>query len=185
MNHISSLEETKELLLRELNKRRAKEGKDLLATYPQIECTFCGEPPDRGEKLVESAVPYIRTCQRCVLKLYPYSKLRLPSLETIEWYRSNPTFHRSSNYGIVLTNHALYLFSSFWLMFARWHRYSLGEIYSAKFHDSRLFPALRVQLNDRAAVLRTPPDYADEMERDRRNLVEAAERIRAVAKGVA
>jgi hypothetical protein len=43
-----------------------------------------------------------------------------------------------------------------------------------------MFPALRIQLQKRVVSLRTPWDYADEMKFDRRNLAEAAERIRAV-----
>jgi hypothetical protein len=177
--------EAKAILLKELNNRRAREGRAPLATYPDVGCTSCGVLSPEGEKLFQSAVPYMRTCQKCVLGMYPFSRLRLPEEETIEWYRNNPTFHRSSDYGIVLTNRALYLYSPFWLMLSRWRRFPKNEIRDAKFCDSRLFPSLRVQLFNRTAVLRTPPDYADEMKFDRCNLIEAAERVRAVAQNEA
>jgi hypothetical protein len=74
------------------------------------------------------------------------------------------------------------MFSPFWLIFSRWRRFPLREIRSAQFRDSGMFPTLRVQLQERVVSLRTPWDYADEMEFDRRNLDEAAERIRNAAK---
>lgn len=176
MDKTSEFEEIKAILLKELNQRRAKEGRAPLVKYPEIECTFCGETGDGP--LFGSAVPYIRTCQACVLKQFPFIKLRLAPGEKITWYRNNPTFHRTSDYGIVLTDQAVYLYSPFWLMFSKWRRLPIAEIRSAAFHDSRLFPALRIQTNHGTAVLRTPPDYGDEMEYDRRNLIEAAERVR-------
>lgn len=89
-------------LLKELNQRRARDGKAPLEEYPEIGCTACGEAGDGP--LFGSAVPYIRTCQACVLKQFPFVKLALAPEEQIAWYRSNPTFHRTSEYGIVLTD---------------------------------------------------------------------------------
>ncbi len=178
MDRASEIEEAKAVLLRELNKRRTSEGRAPLAKYPEVGCTVCGETRGSGGPLFQSAAPYIRTCQACVLKEFPFTKLRLPPGETIAWFRNNPTFHRTSDYGIVLTGCALYLYSPFWLMFSRWRRIPLAEIRGAAFRDSRLFPALHIRLDGGTAVLRTPPDYADEMEYDRRNLTEAAERVR-------
>jgi hypothetical protein len=180
---MSRTEETKAILLRELNARRAKQLKAPLDAYPEVGCASCVELSTATERLIETAVPYIRTCQKCVLDGYPFRKLCLPLGEAVEWYRSNPTFHRSSDYGIVLTNRALYLFSPFWLMFSRWRRFEISDIRSAEFRDSGVFPALRVQLHKRVVSLRTPWDYADEMKFDRRNLAEAAERISVAAKG--
>jgi hypothetical protein len=154
---MSNVEETKAALLKELNSRRACARREPLATYPEVECTSCGEASPRDEKLFQSAVPYIRTCQKCVLSRFPFSRLRLAKSETIAWYRSNPTFHRSSDYGIVLTERALYTYSPFWLMFSRWRRLPLGEIRGANFYDSRFFPALHIHLAARTVVLRTPP----------------------------
>ena len=178
MDRASEIEEAKAILLQELNKHRANEGRAPLAKYPDVGCTSCGEVRDSAVPLFDSVVPYIRTCQDCVLKEFPFNKLRLSAGEVITWYRNSPTFHRTSDYGIVLTDRALYLYSPFWLIFSRWRRILLGEIRGATFHDSRLFPALHIQLSGRVAVLRTPPDYADEMKYDRRNLSEAAERVR-------
>jgi hypothetical protein len=146
-------------LLQELNARRVREGNAPLATYPDVGCTSCGEGPAAVGKLLETAVPYIRTCQKCVLGRYPFSKLRLRSQDAIEWYRSNPTFHRSSDYGIVLTSRELFLYSPFWLVFSRWRRFPLSEIRDATFRDSARFPVLLVQLSHGTAVLRTPWDY--------------------------
>jgi hypothetical protein len=175
MDQTSELEEVKVILLKELNQRRAHEGRAPLEKYPEIGCTYCGEIGDGP--LFGSAVPYIRTCQGCVLKQFPFAKLRVASGESITWYRNNPTFHRTSDYGIVLTDRAVYLYSPFWLIFSKWRRIPIAEIRNAAFHDSRLFPALRVQTNHGTAVLRTPPDYSDEMKVDRQNLIEAAEQV--------
>ena len=172
----NELETVKAILLKELNQRRTIEGRVPLAKFPETGCTHCG---DAGEgPLQESAVTYLRTCQTCVLKRFPFQKLRLPAGETITWFRSDPTFHRSSEYGMLLTDQAFYLYSPFWLTFSKWRRIPLSEIQSVAFHDSRFFPTLRVHLNHGTAVLRTPLDYADEMKFDRRNLIEAAERLR-------
>ena len=179
---MSSIDETKAILLKELNDRRVRAGRPPLLTYPEVGCTSCGEVPAEEGRLFQGAVAYIRTCEKCVLGGYPFNKLRLPGEETIEWYRHNPTFHRSADYGIVLTDRGLYLYSPFWLIFSRWRRFPLSDIRGADFRDSRVFPALRIRLVDRTVVLRTPPDYADEMAFDRRNLIEAAERIRASTK---
>jgi len=179
MNTQAPDEGTMAILLQELNKRRKSEGRALLSEYPQVGCTSCGEVPESGIPLFQGKVDYIRTCQNCVLKWFPFSRLRLPAGEIITWYRSNPTFHRTSDYGIVLTNHALYLYKSFW-PFAKWQRIPLAEVRDASFRDSRLFPALQIQAGSKIIVLRTPPDYADEMQFDRQNLKEAAEQVRGM-----
>lgn len=171
---------TKTFILQELNERRIRDGKPPLKTYPEVGCTSCGEVHGQDVPLLESRVSYIRICQHCVLKQFPFNRLKLPAGERMGWYRSNPTFHRSSDYGMVLTNHALYLYSPFLLLLSRWRRILLSDIRGASFHDSGLFPALRVHTKDGQAVLRTPWDYyRDEMEFDRKNLKEARERIQA------
>lgn len=175
MDQTSELEGIKATLLKELNQRRTKEGKSPLATYPEIECTSCGEESD-GPLLVRGA-PFIRTCQSCVLKGFPFTKLRLAPSERIAWYCNNPTFHRGSDYGIVVTDRAIYLFSPFWWLFAKWRRFPLTEILSAAFCDSRWFPALQLQTTRGMATLRTPLDDRDEMAYDRQNLNAAVEKI--------
>jgi hypothetical protein len=40
---------------------------------------------------------------------FPFSQLKLPLGETIRWNASNPTFHRSWDYGLALTGEAFYL----------------------------------------------------------------------------
>jgi hypothetical protein len=178
MKLTSDIEEVLPILLTELNQRRARQGRAPLDKYPEDGCTDCGE---RGVgPLFVSNVSYIRTCQGCVLKQVPFSKLRLAPGETITWYRSNPTFHRLSDYGIVVTNSAVYLSSPAFHFFSRWRRISISEIQSAAFNDSGLFPSLRIQTTSGTAILRTLPDYGVEMKIDRQNLREAAEQVRSL-----
>ncbi len=180
MDRLSKIEEIKAALLREINKRRVDQGKAPLAKYPEEGCTVCGDGKDSVGPLIPRAVQYMRTCQRCALLHFPFSKLRLPAGETITWFTSNPTFHRTSDYGIMLSDSALYLYAPLWLvLFLRWRRIPLTSIRGIEFRDSRVFPSLRIQLAHGVAVLRTPLDYADEMNFDRRNLREAAERVSA------
>jgi hypothetical protein len=109
------------------------------------------------------------------LKHSPFSKLILPANEKIHWCASNPTFHRTGDYGIAISNEALYLFSPFWLWLARWRRYPLSNIQEATFKDSRWLPKLVLQIGDRKITFRTPYDvYQDEMDFDRKNLANAA-----------
>jgi hypothetical protein len=65
---MSRSEETKAILLREMNGRRAKKGKAPLDMFPEIGCTSCGELSTANDRLFEAAVPYIKTCQKCVLE---------------------------------------------------------------------------------------------------------------------
>ena len=180
MNSQASEEGAKAILLQELNKRRKSERRVPLSDYPEAGCTSCGEIPESGVPLFQSRVSYIRTCQNCVLKHYPFDRLRLPAGEIITWYRNNPTFHRMSDYGIALTDQALYLYKLFW-SFSRWRRVPLVEVRDASFRDSRLFPALHIKTGNGTIILRTPLDDADEMQFDRQNLSEAAEQVRAAA----
>ncbi|MFT3807999.1 hypothetical protein [Arenimonas sp.] len=112
------------------------------------------------------------------LRHFPFSKLTLSEDEEVIWCASNPTFHRTWDYGIAITGSAVYLFSPFWLWLARWRRYPLSDIKQASFKDSRWVPRLLLQVGDRTVTFRTPYDgYQDEMDFDRKNLAEAAELI--------
>src|SRR5471032_1010673 len=95
------------------------------------------------------------------LENYPFKNLRLPVGESAVWKAHNPTFHRSGDYGIVLSEQALYLrsYSPFWLPYARWRRIPLSEVRSIVLKDSRIWPSLRVKTARRVEVLRTPSDY--------------------------
>ncbi|WP_431286276.1 hypothetical protein [Roseateles chitinivorans] len=119
------------------------------------------------------------------LDSYPFDKLRLPSGETAQWKAYNPTFHRTSDYGIVLTEQALYLRSPFWLALARWRRIPLNEIRRITFKDSYFTPSLRVETCTGTEVLRTPWDYRDDMDYDRENLRETEARVQNLVKGMA
>jgi hypothetical protein len=109
---------------------------------------------------------------------FPFTKLQLPPGEVALWCATNPTFHRSSEYGIVVTREALYLYYVpfyLWLWFARWRRLPISDITSICFCDSRWRPKLQIKLRNSARTFSTPHDtYADEMDFDRKNLSEAA-----------
>ena len=105
------------------------------------------------------------------MEYYPFSKAELPENEIVEWTGCNPTFHRGGEWGIILSNEALYYFSPFWGMLSKWKRYSLSSIENVKFNDSRRFPMLVLQIANKRVKLRTPYDpYKDEMEFDRKQL---------------
>ncbi len=110
------------------------------------------------------------------LQEFPFSKLVLPTGEEVLWLASNPTFHRTWDYGIVISNDALYLFSPFWLWFARWRRYPISAIHRAIFKDSYWCPKLILHIGARKVTFRTPYDgYQDEMNFDREHLCKTAE----------
>ncbi|MFP7723829.1 hypothetical protein [Lysobacter sp. A3-1-A15] len=110
------------------------------------------------------------------LQHLPFSKLALPHGEELVWYASNPTFHRTWDYGIVITGQALYLFSPFWLWLARWRRYPLSTIRRATFKNSYWLPRLVLETQAGKVTFRAPYDgYQDEMDFDRRNLAMAVE----------
>jgi hypothetical protein len=114
------------------------------------------------------------------LEYHPFDKLNLNAGEVPLWSASNPTFHRTSNYGMLLTEQALYLYSPFWLWLACWRRLPMERIVSASFRDSRWVPSLRITLERGSSVFRTPFDYKDEMDFDRKNLLEAAGKIKVL-----
>ena len=106
---------------------------------------------------------------------YPFEKFKLPAGEQVLWHASNPTFHRGYDYGIVLTTHAVYLRGWVFSIGRGWRRIALQDIKSASFKDSRFFPCLELSHVAGTTRFRTPHDwYRDEMDFDRRNLVQAA-----------
>lgn len=105
---------------------------------------------------------------------FPFTKLQLPLNERVDWCASNPTHHRTSDYGIAISEQAIYLFSPFWLWLARWHRHPLSDIRKAHFKDSYWLPKLVLETENRTIFFRTPYDsYQDEMDFDRKNLAKA------------
>ena len=179
MKRPPEIENTKRALLPEINQHRARRGRASLASYPDEGCCCCGEGRETVGPLVNCRRAFLRKCQQCLLEQYPFKGLRLPAGETITWFGHNPTFHRSGDYGIVLSDKALYLYSPFWFSFARWKRVALQDITEARFRDSKFLPALLIHQMTGVATLRTPLDYADEMDFDREVLKEAADRISA------
>src|SRR5688572_3693546 len=94
---------------------------------------------------------------------FPFDRLKLPAGETIVWHASDSTFHRTSDYGLLLTDQAFYLRTPFWVWFAQWQRIPLSSIERATFKDSRWFPKLVVKTAQREIRFRTPPDSKLEM----------------------
>ena len=179
---MSNVEDAKAFLLKHMNERRASQGKGSLSTYPKRGCGSCGDMCSENKRLLKDGTEDLLTCDRCLLGSHPFSLLPLPEAETIEWYLDGTDYDSPLDYGVVLTNRALYGFFSFWLIFSRWRRFPLRQICDASFHDSRRFPALHLTLVNRTVVLRTPPRAHIEMEFDRRVLMEVAGRIRSLTK---
>jgi hypothetical protein len=114
---------------------------------------------------------------------YPFSRLHLPAAEDIRWHCSNPTFHRFDHWGMVITDEALYWFKPAWWL-GRWLRLPLGTITDASFRDSRWRPSLILSTVAGTTKCQTPHDsYSDEMDFDRRKLLEALELIRSIKQG--
>jgi hypothetical protein len=114
---------------------------------------------------------------------FPFDQLRLHSGEQAQWKAHGCAHHRSTQYGIVLTNRALHLRSAVW--FASWRSIPLIHIRHTVFNDSRLWPSLRVETSKGTEFLRTPWDDPDEMALDRVNLRTAAVKVRDVLTGAA
>lgn len=103
---------------------------------------------------------------------YPFTRLRLPSGELLRWQGYNPTFHRFDEWGMVLTDQALYWFKPAWLL-GKWRRIPLGDIRGAEFRDSSWRPTLVLDTTAGLIKCRTPHDaYSDDMDFDRRKLRE-------------
>jgi hypothetical protein len=106
---------------------------------------------------------------------YPFDKLKLHDGESLLWFACNPTFHRSGDYGIVLTDQAIYLRGWMFSLFFTWKRVPLASIQSARFKDSRWFPRLELVTDRGVTSFHTPHDFhGEEMDFDRKNLVHAA-----------
>jgi hypothetical protein len=104
---------------------------------------------------------------------FPFSKLRLAAGEAAIWVGSNPTFHRFFEYGLVVSNAALYLCGPAWL-FARWRRYPLAEVRDAQISADGEQPRLRFCIGRRKVSFYTPFDFhSDEMIFDRNVLAKA------------
>ena len=104
---------------------------------------------------------------------FPFSKLRLAAGEVAIWAGSNPTFHRFFEYGLVISNVALYLCGPAWL-FAWWRRYPLSEIRDAEISGDGSRPRLRFYVGRKKVSFYTPFDfYSDEMGFDRKVLEKA------------
>lgn len=108
------------------------------------------------------------------LQYFPLRTLKLPPEEKAVWCGYNPTFHRFLDYGLIITNEALYLCGRSWWRFARWRRIPLQDIKNAMVIKGRGRPQLRIETSRGAVRLTTPFDfYGDEMEFDAKVLEEA------------
>jgi hypothetical protein len=106
---------------------------------------------------------------------FPFTKLKVPSQEAVLWVGSNPTFHRFIEYGLVISNEALYVCHCWWRI-AWWRRYSRSDISRVDVVNGGLRPSLRFSVGDRKVTFHTPHDfYKDEMNFDRSVLERARE----------
>jgi len=104
---------------------------------------------------------------------FPFSKLRLAAGEVAIWTGSNPTLHRFFEYGLVISNVALYLCGPARL-FAWWRRYPLSEIRDVQINANGGRPRLWFYIGGRRVSFYTPFDfYSDEMDFDRKVLAKA------------
>lgn len=107
-------------------------------------------------------------------KAYPFTQLNACQGEEIRWYGYNPTFHRFFDYGLVLTNSAIYLYRRNWWLLARWNRIPLDNVKQIAALEGRARPGLMIQTTACTIFFYTPWDsYRDEMEFDRKVLAEA------------
>jgi hypothetical protein len=105
---------------------------------------------------------------------FPFSKLTLHDHETPLWVGYNPTFHRFFQYGLVISDAALYLCSRAWL-FANWKRYPLAELSDVVVGAHGTRASIKFRVGDRVVNFSVPGDsYADEMDFDRGVLSKAA-----------
>jgi hypothetical protein len=105
--------------------------------------------------------------------IFPFSRLQLAVGEAVIWVGSNPTFHRFFEYGLVISNVALYLCGPAWL-FAWWRRYPLSEMRDVQLSSDGSRPGLRFYVGRKKVSFYTPFDfYSDEMDFDRKVLAKA------------
>ena len=97
---------------------------------------------------------------------FPFTRLKMSPDERLIWVGWNPTFHRSLDYGIVLSDCLLYLFGPTWVI-GRWRRIPVKHIELVRV--SKSFGRSMVTFHTPAGTWRfhTPFDfYRDEMEFD-------------------
>jgi hypothetical protein len=119
------------------------------------------------------------------LQYFPFCTLKLSPEEQAVWYGYNPTFHRFLDYGLVLSNRAVYLCSRSWWRFAHWRRVPLQDILNARVVGGRLRPELSIETPRGTVRLTTPYDtHRDEMELDAKVLEQAVVAIdEAISRG--
>lgn len=116
---------------------------------------------------------------------FPFTRLRMHSGENVLWSGYNPTFHRFLDYGLVLSDRALYLCRRSWWRLALWKRFPLDIIDEFVLLDGGGRPGVRIRTATRNITFRTPFDfYADEMEFDRMVLEKAVAAVGAAKSAV-
>jgi hypothetical protein len=117
-------------------------------------------------------------------KAYPFTQLKACQGEQVLWYGYNPTFHRFVDYGLVLTNSALYLYRRNWWLIARWKRIPLDDVQQIEAIEGHARPGLRIVRTASTITFYTPSDsYCDEMEFDRKVLEKARAAFQAAMTG--
>jgi hypothetical protein len=111
-------------------------------------------------------------------KSFPFTRLRLPHGEVAQWVGYNPTFHRAFEYGLVITDKAIYVCRPSWV-FARWVRIPLPSIIAVELGSPTERPQITIRTSSTKHLLRTPRDhYKDESDIDRGVLAKAQEHVR-------
>jgi hypothetical protein len=108
---------------------------------------------------------------------FPFSRLKLPSGEVLQWVGYNPTFHRFFEYGLAITNVAFYVSSPRWLI-ARWRRYALTDIADVTLDHKARQPSMHFRVRGRTIRFRAPYDsHSVESQFDWRVLAQALEQL--------
>jgi hypothetical protein len=112
------------------------------------------------------------------LEVFPFNKLHLSDDESVVWIGHSWAFHRTGDHGILVSDLAVYCYSPFWLWLAKWRRFPIQSIKTARFRDSRWRPCLILETSEGQFKFRTPFDsYSEEMNIDRKMLKDAAEAV--------
>ena len=112
--------------------------------------------------------------------IFPFSRLKVRDHEALQWIGYNPTFHRFTKYGFVISDVAFYVC---WpsCIFARWRRFPLTDISNIELAGNpNRRPALSFHVGRRRMMFRTPYDsQMDEVDFDRGVLSKAVDQLRS------
>jgi len=105
---------------------------------------------------------------------HPFDGMPLADGEELVLKKWNPTFHRSFDFAIAVSDQALYIRRDRLPMPAAWRRFDISSIRGLRLRALRGRSELLIMQPKRSASVRTPYDtYADEKEFDRKIVREA------------